>query len=780
MKNTTRRIGAWVLAAVVSGVAAGTVGQCEEGWDERFIPAVFNYDTSPIAVIGSGPRATVFISAGRWEIRYEHPSRPFYWDGIEWQRSPGGLTANKKVVPQFVHAPHEPGAAYVFGRALRLEDGQFTTLARWDGSSWTSLQGGTNPMLLTPGPRSAPGHLAWVRQTMQGTRIVERIAGENREIGELEQDILPTAMLWFDDGTGDKLYMFGSFEAISNQPIRHAAVWDGQQWSALAEGPGIAISSAVVVEEAFGTAVYCTDWDDDKLYRWDGRGWTVFLGHDWPSGIEVIGAANFGEGRKLIAQRKDWQSDLTWLFEWTGLDWELMPHWVDGEVVALTTVSSMSGPEVYASGDFLSINDVPAKNLARWDGHRWTDVGTAQTGKGIRRAFAPLAVGDEGGPLLGNRLYVTTPHGRLRSGHQRLGLVASWDGLAWRSLGLIPNRLLTDALSLAFGDVGEGSRLFVGMSNYYGYDEIFTVGQYDGTTWQAVGQPSDIKGEIRKLLFYDAGDGPELYAIGDFWGVARHIARFDGSRWRPVGEPNDDCWDAAVLDDGSGPALYVGGMFTEIDGKEISALARWDGVEWTQVGEGLSGDGYDPGVRYAVPLHMGGKQYLLIKGGFDFDGWQGSLAAWDGQSWIDPGPLLGDSQWFERIVSVETPQGPRVISWFRGDDVWMQDGDQWRLITDDLDFNVWGATVSDFEGSETVYLVGAFTAVDGVPSDGFARFGCVRCLADFDADGDTDSSDVAAFLDLWMAGDIAADLNRDGSLDTRDVIEFFTLWNAGC
>src|SRR6056297_2178290 len=44
-----------------------------------------------------------------------------------------------------------------------------------------------------------------------------------------------------------------------------------------------------------------------------------------------------------------------------------------------------------------------------------------------------------------------------------------------------------------------------------------------------------------------------------------------------------------VFDDGSGPALYAGGDFATAGGVAVNNVARWDGSEWTPLGEGIDG-----------------------------------------------------------------------------------------------------------------------------------------------------------------------------------------------
>jgi len=53
------------------------------------------------------------------------------------------------------------------------------------------------------------------------------------------------------------------------------------------------------------------------------------------------------------------------------------------------------------------------------------------------------------------------------------------------------------------------------------------------------------------------------------------------------------------------------------------------------------------------------------------------------------------------------------------------------------------------------------------------------CYADVNLDGGIDGADVAAFFDLWVAGDALSDLNNDGGVDGQDVEIFFEYWVAG-
>ncbi|MCX5690862.1 MAG: hypothetical protein NTV94_13945 [Planctomycetota bacterium] len=60
------------------------------------------------------------------------------------------------------------------------------------------------------------------------------------------------------------------------------------------------------------------------------------------------------------------------------------------------------------------------------------------------------------------------------------------------------------------------------------------------------------------------------------------------------------------------------------------------------------------------------------------------------------------------------------------------------------------------------------------------RFGEVPCVADMNADGGIDGTDVNAFFEVWETGEVAGDVNRDGGVDGMDVQYFLEHWERGC
>src|SRR6185503_12018390 len=99
--------------------------------------------------------------------------------------------------------------------------------------------------------------------------------------------------------------------------------------------------------------------------------------------------------------------------------------------------------------------------------------------------------------------------------------------------------------------------------------------------------------EVYALAVYDDGSGPALYAGGIFTAaggvLANRIARWDGASWSALGSGmNAEVRALTMYDDGAGPALYAGGLFTTAGGVAANYIARWNGSSWSAVGSGAN------------------------------------------------------------------------------------------------------------------------------------------------------------------------------------------------
>jgi trimeric autotransporter adhesin len=149
------------------------------------------------------------------------------------------------------------------------------------------------------------------------------------------------------------------------------------------------------------------------------------------------------------------------------------------------------------------------------------------------------------------------------------------------------------------------------------------------------GQAPGADDTVSALASFDDGSGPALVVGGSFLkagGVdCNRIATWDGETWSALGGGMDGPVSAlASFDDGTGPALHACGSFTTAGGVAANRIAKWNGSSWSALGDGLNAQAlalavFDDGSGPA--LYAGG--HFTLAGGVPASG----IAKWDGASW---------------------------------------------------------------------------------------------------------------------------------------------------
>jgi len=335
----------------------------------------------------------------------------------------------------------------------------------------------------------------------------------------------------------------------------------------------------------------------------------------------------------------------------TGGSWMGIDAGVDGPVYAVEACSLNGGTTLYAGGGVWGVGDFEA-TVRRLEVGWWSEIGRASENRVLS-----LACWDDGS---GNRLYA----GGYIWEMEDLPIydIARWDGNEWSAM----QNLAGSVRDMVAFDDGTGSTLYVvgSFSNPMPPHEniaLRRIAKWTGTDWAPVGGGFKFGyGEwaANALAVFDDGGGPALYAAGDFRDVyipetdsvlqVNNIAKWDGVAWYAVGggttpDTAAPIYDMAVFDDGTGPALYVGGAFTTAGGVPVNNIARWDGVGWSDVGGGVTG-GAEAAV-HALTVHDDGPGPALYAGGQFAGAGRVSvshIAKWNGESWSPVGAGFDD------------------------------------------------------------------------------------------------------------------------------------------
>jgi len=265
-------------------------------------------------------------------------------------------------------------------------------IMRWEGAKWQDITGNFSPVV----------------DALKGERISSNI---------------PVAGLAVD--REDNLYAAGSFyypsaDHTAEWPMGYAAKWDGETWTVLGQGfdkvniYGLAVSptgQVYVSGEQPGAGF---------IARWDGKTWTEIGTSELAFCLNIRNLALDQAGGVYASCIGNEAGEP--IFYWDGRDWITITDRLQGEAPYVADMAVNQNGRLYVGGSFDMVSDVPARNIASWDGSSWHALGA-----GVNRAVNALALAP-GGELFAVGAF--TNAGDLSVNH-----VARWDGQAWHVLG---------------------------------------------------------------------------------------------------------------------------------------------------------------------------------------------------------------------------------------------------------------------------------------------------------------------------------------------------------
>jgi hypothetical protein len=331
----------------------------------------------------------------------------------------------------------------------------------------------------------------------------------------------------FNDGSGEALYVGGSFTSVGGVSITsNLAKWDGTTWTAVGNG---------VIDFGAVRALQVHD---------DGSGARLFVGGQF-----------FGTGGFLIA--------LVTAFD--GTTWDDLSGGMEGPIVsAFEVFDPGTGPQLYAGGNFISAGGNSADGIASWNGTTWSALGSGITGD-----VNTLATHDDGS---GTALYVGGFF--FTAGGVGVQHVAEWNGSVFSSLGGGLNNAVWALESFAGGLVVGGDFFPTPAGTA---DHIAT---WDGIGFIDIGG-ANLNPWTMSVVNIDGTD--QLVVGGAFTTIggvaASHIATWDGLSFAALDGGADSDVRALAVHSAPGAltsGLYVGGLFGTVDGSPAVGIARYD------------------------------------------------------------------------------------------------------------------------------------------------------------------------------------------------------------
>ncbi len=724
------------LALNQSGAGTGAL-PCTGDWVPGFgaTPGVEGPVNAVLDLDGDTLVGGVFASAGGVPV-----SNVARFDGQQWHPLGLGLGAEVRALAVFGAPGNQRVLAGGIAAALPGSTGPFSSVAEFNGEQWVASAGGFGGVtvdfeLRTIGSTEDLLALNHVIPSL-GVNVwrVGTYNGSNWQSVSPLRPGIPQRIVVNDDGSGPRIYVTGGNLVGADGVPRNMVVWDGAAWQATA--PNAPLGAI--------TAITSFDWGQGPrltavgvmpgvtpatlgLGRLEGNQWiytpiapqsspTALVAGLAPAQLQPGGPVElFGMGSLPLG----------------GPNPSAVFRWDNGAFVSVLNGAGAPGTVqnqrtlergIGAGGDRLLVGGFAidyvgpsVRNVASISAQ-----GVDALGEGLR---GPIFDTAQRMTANGPELYVVG--GPLAIGSTPLGQVARYVDGEWQSQAALGaasglyERLLVDTESPT--------------SDVYAAGQV--VGRFDGTAWTQLGGSFGIQ-RVSALEFFEPQGGTRQLFMGlrpfaPTLVLSPYLQRFDGAVWQPVFAGANGAVNALrVFDEGSGPALYVGGDFTQIDGQSARYLVRYDGTSWTEVGANLGGP-----VRSIAIYDSGSGPRLHVAGAFVVaDGAVvNGVARLDGASWSG---LAGGVEGDVRTLSVHaSPAGPLLIAAgvflppggqvATGLAHW--NGEQWTMVPEPISGG-WIATARSYvwpgDLQPTLHLGGAFTALGPNGDSYFTRWGC--------------------------------------------------------
>lgn len=515
------------------------------------------------------------------------------WDGSSWHSLGGGMNG---VVNSIAFIGD---SLYVGGNFTEAGGDSAYYFAYWDGRNWFEAFGGTsypvNCLLSSHDSLFVGGNFNYV-------------GGQSSATGQLALGI---AMLqngtWTTFGGGcyastlaiyqGKLWAGGDFYDLADGGpiVNDIAYWDGSGWNFVSADTSVGtngtgpVNQLLVVGDtllALGQFSSMDGINANGIAMLHDSTWAQVSGGLYGYGIAAIpfnGSLYVGGEFTQVGSTAAMAVASLSKGNWTSVASMVSPlvGWESAEVRAIAT----TGRYVFIGGKFTTIAGNTCNHIAAWDKQlkRWTTLGY-----GVNGDVYSLAVqGDN--LIVGGYFNHAGSIAALNIAEYNIS------SKLWSAMGTGARRSVGAIAVDSSGGVYAAIYNPLVSNLYYDY-----LGEWDGSNWNGFG--NGLNSGYIDALTWQAGT---LYAAGSF------VLTDDGSRVNYVAQLQDSTWgslntglnSAAYALAPSGDSIYVGGDFTEADGRQATALAVWNGNDWNPIGTG-----FDNGV-YALAADGDGGVY---------------------------------------------------------------------------------------------------------------------------------------------------------------------------
>lgn len=420
------------------------------------------------------------------------------WDGVSW--SPWAELKASSLPEVRALAVSKRGDIYVGGSFSHINETAAANIAKWDGSNWLALGSGVNnsvsALAIGTGKLYVGGSFNYAGESVSWNFAIWNVSTNKWSAAQGANNNGVYGHVYAMVADPQNVYLCGDFQALGKFKVRNLARWDRNDWQPLGEGVEGYVTDLALTEKgilyAGGDFTSAGKIKAKNIAQWDGTKWSA------------LGAGIDGEVRALAASGKRLCVLTTEaIFVWEENKWSTIDL---GNAASQILAFAAQGASLFVGGLFSEIGNPgkPIAHFAKWEGGQWSEVGGAFNGRVNHIATQ------------GNRIYVGGEFNQI--GENRIDKLAHWDGKSWSVLG---DFIGADKLILALHAHPSGLYTAFRYTYYPRRTHEFYLKRWDGSSWSDhLGMIEGLQDELSTVLpAYPMGlaiGANELIVAGQF------------------------------------------------------------------------------------------------------------------------------------------------------------------------------------------------------------------------------------------------------------------------
>jgi len=484
------------------------------------------------------------------------------------------------------------------------------------------------------------------------------------------------------------VYVLGTFTKITGSyKSPRIARFDGSSWSAFPDTVNMPYNGNVI--KVNNGVIYVLS--DSKVFRWnnswsvigDAANYSIFdLDFDAAGNIYAVG--NFPTMNGVAVNGVAKYNGTTWSGLGTGAANVTSDYPFAVKVI---------GTSVYVGGNMTNVGGFLCSGFAKWNGSSWSIPNT-------------------GGYAIGGSVYMTNINNDLYIAANSSFQGGIWQNAVFKYNGNVFTRLGNYFDAPANDITNHNNTIYIGGTfTTCGSTPVNKVGKWDGTTWTNEG--ADLNMEVSSVEVNSFCELAGGYLSGIFGPDDYHnIAIKKNNTWRPIGNGMNGNVNAVLVHNDT---LYAGGAFTQAGGTIVDKVVKWNGSQWEMLQGGLIINNINDLIFYNDTLYAGGDFTNPSTLGGVY------VMKWNGSAWVEVPNGVNYRVYSLEVYNNELYVGGDFSAIGSGpaNNIVKYNGSAWIPIG-----GFTNGLVRDikFDSNGTLYAGGVFTTIGGAAAKHIAKY----------------------------------------------------------